>query len=314
MPRRPQKNSPEALRRDLIELLNDFENRLRTGDLREKVLSLVPAIHKFRDLGSSLIPEEYAQSAQDRILHYFLSYPNEIVSGDEIAIVSGIQEYARRIRELRVELGWKIYSGETLKELCEAEEADAALQKFARMKKDEYAMTDVRQDRDAAYRWNRANAIRREKTSARNKILTFLQENVERPVSGEELRYVSGNTSEWARRIRELRTEEGWSISSKASGRADLPVGVYVLESLRQLPPHDRTIPDDVRRRVLERDRFQCVECGWSYERACPADPRHNLELHHRKPHAEGGENVVENLATLCNVCHDQKHAKTSKK
>lgn len=314
MPRRPQKNSPETLRRDLIDLLDDFENRLQTGDLREKVLALVPAIHKFRDLGSSLIPQEIAQSAQNRILRYFLTYPNEIIGGDEIAVVSGIQEYARRIRELRVELGWKIYSGETLKEIYESEIFDVALQKkFAHIKRDEYATTDVRQDRDAAFRWNRANAIRREKTSSRDKILAFLQENVERPVSGEELRYVSGNASEWARRLRELRTEQGWSIASKASGRADLPVGVYVLESLRQLPPHDRTIPDAVRRRVLERDRFQCVECGWSYERACPADPRHNLELHHKKSHAEGGENVVENLTTLCNVCHDRKHAKTPK-
>lgn len=313
MPRRPQKNSPETLRRDLIDLLDDFENRLRTGNLREKVLALAPAIHKFRDLGSSLIPQEIAQSAQDRILRYFLTYPNEIIGGDEIAVISGIQEYARRIRELRVELGWKIYSGETLKEIYESEIFDAALQKFAHIKKDEYAMTDVRQDRDAAFRWNRANAIRRKKTSSRDKILAFLQENVERPVSGEELRYVSGNASEWARRLRELRTEQGWSIANKASGRADLPVGVYVLESLRQLPPHDRTIPDAVRRRVLERDRFQCVECGWSYERACPADPRRNLELHHKKPHVEGGENVVENLTTLCNVCHDRKHAKTPK-
>lgn len=282
MPRRPQKNSPETLRRDLVDLLDDFENRLRTGNLREKVLALAPAIHKFRDLGSSLIPQEIAQSAQDRILRYFLTYPNEIIGGDEIAVISGIQEYARRIRELRVELGWKIYSGETLKEIYESEIFDAAIQKFAHIKKDEYAMTDVRQDRDAAFRWNRANAIRRKKTSSRDKILAFLQENVERPVSGEELRYVSGNASEWARRLRELRTEQGWSIASKASGRADLPVGVYVLESLRQLPPHDRTIPDAVRRRVLERDRFQCVECGWSYERASPADPRRNLELHHK--------------------------------
>ena len=87
-------------------------------------------------------------------------------------------------------------------------------------------------------------------------------------------------------------------------------MGTYILESLKQLPEHDRVIKDAVHCAVLERDHFQCVECGWNYTKANPADPRRNLELHHVNHHADGGENTEENLITLCNVCHDRKHAK----
>ncbi|WP_323985578.1 HNH endonuclease [Klebsiella aerogenes] len=36
--------------------------------------------------------------------------------------------------------------------------------------------------------------------------------------------------------------------------------------------------------------------------------PRTFLELHHIEHHADGGENTLENLITLCNVCHDEVH------
>ena len=48
---------------------------------------------------------------------------------------------------------------------------------------------------------------------------------------------------EWARRVRELRTEEGWPIVTRNSGRDDLAIGVYVLEEDRQTYEHDRSIP-----------------------------------------------------------------------
>ncbi|WP_139153108.1 HNH endonuclease, partial [Enterobacter kobei] len=32
------------------------------------------------------------------------------------------------------------------------------------------------------------------------------------------------------------------------------------------------------------------------------------LELHHIEHHADGGENTLDNLITLCNVCHDEVH------
>jgi hypothetical protein len=141
----------------------------------------------------------------------------------------------------------------------------------------------------------------------RDKILKFLRANIGRGVTGEELRYVAGDKTEWARRVRELRTEFGWPVVTKSTGRPDLAIGVYILQADRQSPKHDRGIQDDVRREVLRRDGYKCQQCDWSHKEWNPSDPRH-LELHHIKHHATGGQNVKENLKTLCTVCHDKVH------
>lgn len=297
---------PETLRKTALSLIENFESELRSGGLRQKVLALIPIFYALRDLGKALIPSEYAAAARDRILFYFRKYPGLVIDGDELLVVSGIQEYARRLRELRVQFGWEIISGSTMKEMIE--EADEEVpNNFQSMKPDQYVLLRDQLDRDAAHRWNVANTIRKQRGSVRDKILEFLKQNIGRGVTNEELRYVAGNKTEWARRVRELRTEYGWPITTKTTGRPDLAVGVYVLESDRQSPEHDRHIPDDIRREVLRRDEYTCQECGWSHSEWNPSDPRH-LELHHIQHHAQGGENVEANLRTLCTVCHDKLH------
>lgn len=126
-------------------------------------------------------------------------------------------------------------------------------------------------------------------------------------MTGEELRYVAKDKTEWARRVRELRTEQGWPVATRTSGRPELPVGVYVLESLRQSPPHDRIITDVVRRLVLRRDGYRCRRCGWTHAEWNPSDARH-LELHHVIEHKSGGDNTEANLVSLCTSCHDLWH------
>lgn len=66
----------EKIRKELQELLTNFEQELKSDSLRNKVLSLVPCFNHLRDLGKSLVPSTIARSARDRILHYFplLSY------------------------------------------------------------------------------------------------------------------------------------------------------------------------------------------------------------------------------------------------
>jgi hypothetical protein len=297
---------PEILRRNVERLIRNFEVDLRSGKLRSKVLALVPIFQGLRNLGKSLIPVGYASAARDRILYYFRQYPQTIIDGDELLVVSGIQDWPRRVRELRVQFGWAIASGMTIQEMCKADESEMPVE-WIEVKPSEYVLLDVNQDRDAAHRWHTANAIRKERGGMRDRILKFLRANVGQVVTGEELRYVANDKTEWARRVRELRTEEGWPIVTKSTGRPDLAVGVYVLQSDRQSPEHDRLIPDVVRREVLRRDGYKCCECSWSHIEWNPSDPRH-LELHHIRRHVDGGENVERNLKTLCTVCHDKLH------
>lgn len=313
MARRSQPDDdPEALRQSLVELLINFADELQKSDLRPKVVALIPAVHKLRDLGSSLIPKSEAPSARDRILAYLRRYPMKVIDGDELMVVSGIGEWARRVRELRVQFGWWIYSGVTFKDMAEDETEAAGLKAIGidptKIKPDQYVLMRADEDRDAAYRWNGLNEIRKKQISVKDKIVEYMRRNIGVQVTGEELKYLAKDNKEWARRIRELRTEDGWPIATKNSGRADLPVGVYVLEEDRQAFEHDRKIPDPVRIEVLQRDDSKCISCGWSRNMLSPDDPRKMLELHHKQHHKDRGENTAENLITLCNVCHDQVH------
>jgi hypothetical protein len=307
-------NDPELLRQNIIGLLDNFGKELELDDLRQKVCSLVPAFHKLRDLGASLIPHSEAANAMDRIIAYLRKYPKRIINGDELMVVSGIGEWARRVRELRVEQGWRISSGVLFKEIAEDEPETIALFQSELginplvIKADQYVLTLESQDRDAAHRWHMLNEIRKNKNSVREKILEYLRRNVGREIPGDELRYLAKDAKEWARRTRELRTEFGWPVKTKNNGRPDLAVGVYVLEDDRQAPPHDRKIPDPIRVAVLTRDGFQCTNCGWHRGIGDPDDPRKMLELHHITQHKDKGGNTVENLKTLCNVCHDEVH------
>jgi len=297
---------PESVRRKVEALIKNFQTELQSGKLRPKILALVPIFKSLRSLSKSLIPAQDVSSARERIGYYFRKHARTVISGDELSVVSGIQDYPRRVRELRVQFGWAIASGMTIKQISE-EENNEVPPEMQHMKASEYVLLNEKQDRDAAHRWHLANTIRRERLSAKDKILKYLQANIGRAVTGEELRYITVNKGEWPRRVRELRTEEGWPISTRMTGRPDLPIGTYVLQADRQIAEHDRYIKDEIRREVLRRDGYKCKECGWSHKEWDPSDPRH-LELHHITHHARGGQNVEANLRSLCNVCHDRTH------
>jgi len=298
----------DKIKQELLQLLQNFESELGTGDLRSRIIALIPVHKRLLSLGCSLIPNEIAPSARERILHYFLSYPFTIISKEELAIVAGIGEWARRLRELRVEHGWSIVNGITAKQMKDEGEFPLDTIDVSNMRPDEYILLSIKQDREASYRWNVAKTIRSSNKGTRSKILQFFRENVGMPITGEELRYVANNATEWARRVRELRTEYGWPIVTKNNGRPSLPVGTYLLEQDRQSPEHDRIISDSVRGEVLRRDEYRCQRCSWTHGIWNPSDPRH-LELHHIRAHAEGGDNTESNLITLCTVCHDLWHS-----
>jgi hypothetical protein len=87
------------------------------------------------------------------------------------------------------------------------------------------------------------NRIRRDpEHGARGRILAFLRARVGHPVSMDELRYVA-DVHEVGRRVRELRVEQGYIITSHMD-RSGLRPGQYVLESLDPLPANERISAD----------------------------------------------------------------------
>ena len=143
---------------------------------------------------------------------------------------------------------------------------------------------------------------------ARRRILQYLIANVGTPVHANELEVVGG-ISEYARRVRELRTEEGYAVSTTYTGRPDLPGNLYVLESVdRVAEPHDRHISNEVQQEVYRRDNSTCQLCGGTIGNwTRPGSSM--LELHHILNHNNRGPNLASNLLVLCNACHDDIHA-----
>ena len=205
MARRAQPNdTPERLRQSLAELLTNFAAELKKSDVRVKVIALVPAYHKLRDLGSSLLPKSETLSARNRIIAYLQRYPKTIIDGDELMVVSGIGEWARRVRELRVQFGWWIYSGVTFAHIASEQAEDAAGLKTmlrvdpTKIRPDQYVLMSGKQDRQAAHRWNVLNEVRKRTVSVKNKIIEYFRRNVGEKITGEELKYLAKDKKEWA--------------------------------------------------------------------------------------------------------------------
>ncbi|SRR6266545_6320424 len=285
---------PAAVLQELAELIEQFPAELPRApdEIRAEVKRLASLLGSLRQLSKlRLVGLTEAGAARDRILAYLRLLSGQVIDGRELQMVGGIQEFARRVRELRVEYGFNIATGYSRADL----------------RPDQYVLESNEPDREAAEKWRAANQVRRTGGSARDRILTLLKTFVGKPVSGEQIAYVA-KVREEGRRVRELRREYGWRVVTRQTGRPDLPAGVYVLESLDQLPAHDRRVPDDVYDGVLRRDAFGCRYCGWSLQYRKSAERRQFLEVHHIEHHQHGGGNNPENLITLCNVHHDEAH------
>jgi len=285
--------------RGLNACLNEYAETYQGLSWRDRVLLLVKAGVTFKELAKHTDPEAAKVGARERIRLYLLRHPGTVIAAAELEVVSGISQYARRIRELRVQDGYKILTGHS-----NDPEMGLALSPT------EYILFDPEPDTTAAHRWHIANRIRRDRTlGSQAKTLAYLKANVSQIVTTEELAYVSKDARQYARRTRELRTEEGYAIATRFNGRPDLKMGEYVLESAERIAePHDRKIPFKVQKLVYARDGNTCRMDGWNRDRWSRQDPR-ILELHHISEHAEGGKNTPDNLVVLCNRCHDDVHA-----
>ncbi len=141
---------------------------------------------------------------------------------------------------------------------------------------------------------------------ARAKLRAHFLMNLGRVIDSDELRSVAGNISEWARRIRELRTEEGYLILTN-NDRMDLKPGEYLLETNKPQPAFARAISKETRAFVLDRNGFTCQMCGAVAGESHPYDATRKTRLHigHVIDKSMGGSDEATNLKAICSVCNE---------
>lgn len=141
---------------------------------------------------------------------------------------------------------------------------------------------------------------------AKTKLRAYFLGNLGRVMDSDELRGVAGGISEWARRIRELRDEEGYTIQTH-NDRADLKPGQYVLESAKPQLAFARGISKETRAFVLDRNGFTCQMCGAVAGESHPYDKARKTRLHigHVLDKSLGGNDEPNNLKAICSVCNE---------
>lgn len=141
---------------------------------------------------------------------------------------------------------------------------------------------------------------------ARAKLKEYFLDNIGKVLSSDILRDVAGGVSEWARRIRELRSKEGMNIVTH-NDRSDLRPGQYLLIDAKILPAFDRGVSKETRAYVLDRNGFTCQMCGAAAGEVHPYDAGRKTRLHigHILDKSMGGSDEAGNLRALCSVCNE---------
>lgn len=144
-----------------------------------------------------------------------------------------------------------------------------------------------------------------EETSGKGRIREYLTDKIGEPVESEMLARISG-ISEYARRVRELRNEEGFVIDSTRT-RAELGQNDYFVVEVREVDEKSR-ITAQTRYEQLQREEA-CRICGRTVDhpdvRYMEVDHIESF-IHYDDPQAV---NDSSNLRTLCNECHHGKSA-----
>ena len=288
--------------RDIADHLREMANRIDDGSAGREELNalLAEVVRRVRGLSVDTGGAPRGRSARVKILEYLKARVGDDVGGAELAALTGIQEWARRVRELRDEEGWDI----------------------RQLGGSVYRLESLVPDVPRAAKWRTDNAIRRQPGSAKSRIEAFLVANVGEVVTREQLEYVS-RIKEGSRRVRELRDEAGWPINSHID-EPGLKPGEYRLLSVDPKDRRDaaqRLYPEALRQFVFARDQFTCQECGRDREAAAAAgDTRFYLEVHHRIALADdvtalpaSTRDDPANLVTLCHADHLLETAKLQK-
>jgi len=141
---------------------------------------------------------------------------------------------------------------------------------------------------------------------ARSKLRTFFLKHVGEVLDSETLKDAAGGVSEWARRVRELRDEEGYKILTH-NDRSDLKPGQYILIDSKPQPAFARDISKETRAYILDRNGFTCQMCGAVAGEPHQYDNSRKTRLHigHIIDKTQGGSDDPLNLRALCSVCNE---------
>ncbi|MBL8869367.1 MAG: HNH endonuclease [Planctomycetaceae bacterium] len=141
---------------------------------------------------------------------------------------------------------------------------------------------------------------------SKQRILEFFLDNIGKVLESRDIQAASGGVVEWARRVRELRNEEGYQILSHKD-RADLRPNQYLLETTKRLPSFKRGISKETRALVLERNGYTCQMCGLAAGDPDPFNPNRTVRLTmgHVIDKLKGGDDGPQNLKAVCTNCNE---------
>ena len=112
--------------------------------------------------------------------------------------------------------------------------------------------------------------------------------------------------TEWARRVRELRAEEGWPIETN-NDSDDLRPGQYRLTGNPPGPGEyrfSRSVSQAQRTRILERNGYTCQACGAGLEDKTSNGRPVRLVIDHHEAYIHDGPTEDANLRVLCQECN----------
>lgn len=144
------------------------------------------------------------------------------------------------------------------------------------------------------------------KPGSKQLILEFFLQNIGKVLESKDIQQASGGAVEWARRVRELRNEEGYQILTHKD-RANLKPNQYVMETAKRVPAFARSISKETRAQVLERNGYTCQMCGLA---AGDPDPFNSsrtvrLTMGHIIDKSKGGDDSAQNLRAVCTNCNE---------
>lgn len=144
------------------------------------------------------------------------------------------------------------------------------------------------------------------KPGSKQLILEFFLSNIGKVLESRDIQKASGGAVEWARRVRELRNEDGYQILSHKD-RAALKPNQYLLETIERVPAFARTISKETRAWVLERNGYTCQMCGVAAGDPDPLGGNRTIRLTmgHILDKSKGGNDTPQNLRAVCTNCNE---------